>query len=87
MQLSLGQSRQKMRKMCSTLQSGRMVLPAVSGKKHSGRLKDNPWSSGVRIQRLEAYYIQTEKKVLATYEGFQAASVVISTKVQLLLAS
>lgn len=79
--------------MCSTLQSGRKVLPGVFGKKHLMRLKDNPWSSGGSgvpesgYKRSEACYIPTEKKTLATYEGVWAASEVISTKAQLSLAS
>lgn len=72
---------------CSTLQSVRMVLPVVSGKSIWGNTRTTPGVLELGYKRFEACYIPAEKKILETYEVVQAASEVIGTEVQLLLAS
>lgn len=43
-----------------------------------------PWSS--EYKRDEVYYTSAKKEILAAYEGIQAASEVIGTEAELLLA-
>jgi len=62
-----------MLKTCSTPKPGRMAQPGVCGRKHQGRLEADPWGFGVR-------------EILAAHEGVQAASEVVGTEAQLLLA-
>lgn len=64
-----------------------MVLPEVSGKSTWGDTRITPGVLELGYKRFEACYIPTEKKILATYEGVQAASEVTGTEVQLLLVS
>lgn len=61
-----------------------MVLPGVSAKRYQGTLEDDSWDSGVGdTKNLRP---TTEKGILASHEGVQAASEVIGTEAQLLLA-
>lgn len=62
------------------LQPGRMVLPATSGKNTLSLIP------GVLYRGFEVSYSLTEKEILAACEGVRAASEVIGTEAQLLLA-
>ncbi|XP_074720861.1 uncharacterized protein LOC141941783 [Strix uralensis] len=67
-----------MLKMCS--------LPGVSGREHQGRPKADPCGFGVRdTEDLRTAVLQL-KEILAAYEGVRAASEVVGTETQLLLA-
>ncbi|RMB99787.1 hypothetical protein DUI87_23789 [Hirundo rustica rustica] len=64
-----------------------MACPGAFGRRCLGRLEADPWDSGAEATRgSEANYTPTEKEILAAYEGVQAASEVIGTETQLLLA-
>ncbi|RMC19636.1 hypothetical protein DUI87_03197 [Hirundo rustica rustica] len=57
------------------------------GPKVPGRLGADHWDSGAEAtEDLKPNYTPTEKEILAAYEGLQAASEVIGTETQLLLA-
>ncbi|RMC05591.1 hypothetical protein DUI87_17676 [Hirundo rustica rustica] len=58
-----------------------MACPGAFGRRCLGRLEADHWDSGA-----EANYTPTEKEILAACEGVQAASEVIGTEAQLLLA-
>ncbi|GAB0205154.1 hypothetical protein GRJ2_002981000 [Grus japonensis] len=69
------------------MQPRRTALPGVSGTKHQGRLEVDPW--GFRVRDTEdprPATLQLKKEMLAAYEGVRAASEVIGTEAQLLLA-
>ena len=76
-----------MLKTCSTPQPGRVAQPGVSGRNHQGRLEVDPWGSGAGDTKdPRPRYTPTEKEILAAYEGVRAASEVVGTEAQLLLA-
>ncbi|RMC02436.1 hypothetical protein DUI87_20828 [Hirundo rustica rustica] len=63
-----------------------MACPGAFGRRCLGRLGPTTGILEPKLQRVRSQLHSTEKEILAAYEGVQAASEVIGTEAQLLLA-